>query len=76
MFSAFFSQSKIDISESSIERAKEGFTQVALRGAVLYDVTKVMGVINPLYCHSWQRFVRYDLQPTFVAKEKETLLVN
>ncbi|CAK8694917.1 unnamed protein product [Clavelina lepadiformis] len=54
-------QSKIDISESSIERAKEGFTQVALRGAVLYDVTKVMGVINPLYCHSWQRFVSlYD----------------
>nr|CAB3238692.1 dynein heavy chain 8, axonemal-like [Phallusia mammillata] len=58
---AIETQSRIDAAELGIERAKEGFREVALRGAVLFDVTRVMPVVNPLYHFSWQHFIRlYD----------------
>ena len=53
-----FRQSKVASSENLIERSKEGFNEVALRGAVLYDVNRVMAVVNPLYHCNWERFLK------------------
>lgn len=48
----------MEASENLIDRSKDGFNEVALRGAVLFDVSRVMTVVNPLYHCSWERFLR------------------
>jgi len=53
-----FSQTKIDATENAVDRAKEGFREVALRGAVLFDVIRSLPVVNPIYQFSWQQFLR------------------
>ncbi|XP_077973667.1 uncharacterized protein LOC120348568 isoform X2 [Styela clava] len=50
-------QTKIANAEESIERAKEGFTEIAIRGSVLYQTVTSMSIVNPLYYTSWQRFM-------------------
>ena len=51
-------QVRVDAAEKSILRGKEGFLEVAIRGAVLYDAARVMPVLNPLYHISWKRFIK------------------
>ncbi|PIK47982.1 putative dynein heavy chain 5, axonemal-like [Apostichopus japonicus] len=56
------SQERVQISESAIHNAREGYRAVAKRGAVCFDVSRSMVEINPIYQTSWQQFLEvYDV---------------
>lgn len=45
----------------AIQRAREGFRSIALRGAIIYNVNQYMTEINPLYITSMQKYLQvYD----------------
>ena len=45
----------------SIQRAREGFRAIALRGAIIFDVNQYMTEVSPLYVTSMQQFLEvYD----------------
>ena len=52
-----FSQTRVEMGESSIERAKEGFRVIARTGAVLFDTWQYMREINHLYQTSFEMFL-------------------
>lgn len=53
----YFSLARISTSESSIQKAREGFRVIAQRAAVCFDTTQYMREINPLYQTSFSQFV-------------------
>lgn len=56
-----FSQSRVEMSEGSILKARDGFRSIAQRAAVCFDVTQYMREVNPLYQISYDRFLSlYD----------------
>ncbi|XP_077977225.1 dynein axonemal heavy chain 8-like isoform X3 [Glandiceps talaboti] len=56
------SQERIRFRERSIMNAREGYRAVAKRGAVCFDTTRMMSVINTIYRTAWQQFLEvYDV---------------
>ncbi|XP_041462850.1 dynein heavy chain 8, axonemal-like [Lytechinus variegatus] len=51
------SQERVQISESAIHNAREGYRSIARRGAVCFDVSRGMSEVNFIYQTSWQQFL-------------------
>ncbi|XP_052807484.1 dynein axonemal heavy chain 5-like isoform X7 [Mya arenaria] len=51
------SQTRVELSEGSILKARDGFRSIAQRAAVCFDVTQYMREANPLYQISYERFL-------------------
>lgn len=51
------SQQRVEQGLLSIERAREGFRSIALRGAIIFNVNQYMTEVNPLYVCSMQQFL-------------------
>ena len=52
-----FSQGRVEMSEASILKARDGFRSIAQRAAVCFDVTQYMREVSPLYQTSYIRFL-------------------
>ena len=52
-----FSQRRVEGGAETINRAKEGFQEVAERGAVLYSTMQAMKEVNRLYTISFDHFL-------------------
>ncbi|XP_060567478.1 dynein axonemal heavy chain 5-like [Ruditapes philippinarum] len=50
-------QTRVEMSEGSILKARDGFRSIAQRAAVCFDVTQYMREVNPLYQISYNRFL-------------------
>ncbi|XP_053397319.1 dynein axonemal heavy chain 5-like isoform X6 [Mercenaria mercenaria] len=50
-------QTRVEMSEGSILKARDGFRSIAQRAAVCFDVTQYMREVNPLYQISYNRYL-------------------
>ena len=70
----FFSQGRVEMSEASILKARDGFRSIAQRAAVCFDVTQYMREVNPLYQISYNRFL--DLYDAAISHSERLAFKN
>ncbi|KAL4232681.1 hypothetical protein ACF0H5_007369 [Mactra antiquata] len=65
-------QTRVEMSESSIMKARDGFRSIAQRAAVCFDVTQYMREVSPLYQISYNRFL--DLYDSAISHSERSAI--
>ena len=70
-----FSNIRIEIAEEPLIKTRESYREIALRGAICYDVISCLKEINPNYILSFEQFKRIFDESLYQFERSSTLQV-